>query len=453
MKTTITFFGAAHEVTGSAHLIKHGNKQILLDCGMFQGGDFNEGKNADKFEFDPTLLTSVIISHAHIDHSGRVPKLIKEGYTGDIYMTKGTSEFVKFLWEDAERIMTYNNKKYQSPILFSKDDIKGALASCVGVDYEQKIDLGDGDFAILRDVGHIFGAAYIELHIGGKIIVHSGDVGNDNVPILKETENLHEVDVLLCESTYGDRFHESITERKEVLLDLLEEGFGKGGTIMMPSFSLERTQELLYTFDELSEQDNNLPKFPIFLDSPLAIDVMPTYKKYPEYYDTEACKKYMGGNDFLDFPQLQITRSTEESKKINTIKGPKLIIAGAGMMNGGRIIHHLFRYLPDPNSTLIIVGYQARGTLGRRLYEGAKTVKIFGQDVEVNCTIRAIGALSAHADQNKLIRWISSATKGPKKVYCIHGEEHAATALAHRIKKDLNIEAYVPEKGETVEVE
>ncbi len=448
----ITFHGAAHEVTGSCHLIDTGKKKILLDCGMFQGGDFNEGRNADDFPFDPASINAVLVSHAHNDHSGRIPKLIRDGYTGSIYMTKGTAGLAKLIWQDAYKIMTYNNKKFQSPILFTLEEIDRAVSQCSGVDYHQKVDLGDGDYAIFKDAGHILGASFIEIHIGGKVIAFSGDIGNANVPILKETEQLGSVDVLLCESTYGDRIHETTTERKQIILDLITEGVKRGGTVMIPAFSLERTQELLYELDEMSETDNTLPDAPIFLDSPMAIDALPVYKKHPEYYDEHACKKYTKGNDFFEFPQLIITRSKQESKEINHRKGPKIVIAGAGMMNGGRIVHHLFRYLSDPKSTLIIVGYQARGTLGRRLYEGAEKVKIFGQDVQVKCKIQAIGALSAHGDQNKLVDWIANAEKKPAKVYCVHGEAHAATELAHRIKDDLGIDAFVPELGETIEV-
>ena len=221
---------------------------------------------------------------------------------------------------------------------------------------------------------------------------------------------------------------------------------------MIPAFSLERTQELLYKLHIMSLHDNTLPKAPIYLDSPLAIDAMAVYKKYKEYYDKDASQENHDGDDFLTFPQLRITRSRDESKKINDVHGPKIIIAGSGMMNGGRIVHHAFRYLSDPKSTLIIVGYQAQGTLGRRLYEGAEKVKIFGQDVEVRCKIKAIGALSAHADQNKLMGWIRATKQKPKKVYCIHGEPEAATALAHKIRDEFGIQTFVPEYGEAVEV-
>lgn len=445
----ITFYGAAHEVTGSCHLLDAGNKKILLDCGMFQGSNFNEGKNHDRFPFDPGEVDILLVSHAHLDHTGRIPKLIKDGFRGKIYMTKATCELARLIWVDAWHIMKYNHKKYQSPILFDEADVAMAIKRCVGVDYGKAVDLGDGDAAVFKDAGHIFGASFIELNVGGKVIAYSGDIGNNNVPILRETESLGDIDTLICESTYGDRIHETETKRKQILLELIREGFKRGGTIMMPAFSLERTQEILYYLDQMSEHDKTLPDMRIFLDSPMAIDAIPVYNAYPEYYDKEAMEHYARGGDFLDFPELTKTYDTDESKKINSIPGPKMVIAGSGMMNGGRIIHHAVRYLSDPKSTLIIVGYQARGTLGRRLYEGAENVTIFGKKILVRCTIKAIGALSAHGDQNKLVNWIGSAKTAPKKIYFVHGEPHAATALAHRVRDELGIETFVPERGET----
>lgn len=446
----ITFHGAAHEVTGSCHLIETAKTKILLDCGMFQGSDFNEGKNQDAFPFDVKSLQGVVVSHAHLDHTGRIPKLVKDGYEGKIYMTKATVELSRLIWDDAYQIMEYNNKKFQQPLLFSPPDIAEASIQCEGLDYGEAFTVGDLTIKF-HDAGHIFGSAFIEITGEGKTVVFSGDIGNVDAPIIQDTEKLPAIDALLCESTYGDRIHESRAERDQILLSLIQEGVARGGTIMIPAFSLERTQELLYKLHEMSEHDHTLPNVPIYLDSPLAIHAMDVYKKYKEYYDTEA-NQHIGSDDFLDFPQLHVTLTREESKTINNVRGPKIIIAGSGMMNGGRIVHHAFRYVSDPASTLIIVGYQAQGTLGRRLYEGAEHVEIFGEDIPVHCKIKAIGAMSAHADQNKLLSWIQEATKRPAKVYCIHGEPAAATALAHKIRDQFGIQAFVPQPHETVEV-
>lgn len=447
----VTFFGAAHQVTGSCHLIETSQKRILVDCGMFQGSNYNEGRNHDEFGFDPSTIDAVVITHGHLDHTGRIPKLLKEGFAGKIYMTKATVEIAKIIWEDAFKIMTYNHRKFNLPVLYDEGDIAASAAHSVGVEYHEVVDLGGGVTAVFKDAGHIFGSAFIEITADGKTVAFSGDIGNEDAPILKDTEQLGEIDALFCESTYGGRFHESRKKCDETLLNLLEEAIAKGGTIMMPAFSIERTQEILYRLDKLRE-DGRLSDFPIYVDSPMAINAIPVYKRYPEYYDEAASKQYMHGDDFLDFPGLKLTPSREDSKKINRVKGAKMIIAGSGMMTGGRILHHAARYLPDPDSTLIIVGYQAYGTVGRRLYEGAERVKIHGHDVEVNATIKAIGGLSAHGDQDKLLKWVDAAAKKPEKIYCIHGEPESATTLAHAFRDQLGIKSFVPEEKETIEV-
>lgn len=449
----ITFSGASHEVTGSCYLLTISGQKFLVDCGMFQGSDFNEGKNYDVFPFDPKSIHAVLVTHAHLDHVGRLPKLVKEGFSGRIYGTKGTVELARLVLDDAWNIMADDERKYGKPVLYSQEDIASTATLFHGVNYHDTVDLGGGVTAVFRDSGHIFGAAFVEIFGEGKRIGFSGDLGNINVPILKDTENLTPLDALVVESTYGDRFHEDKETRTEIIAHLIEEAVKRGGTIMVPAFSIERTQEFLYELHKLQVHEHRLPEIPIFLDSPLAIDATEVFKRHPEYYDGEAAHEIMVGDDFLHFPQLKVTYTREESKTINSVPGPKMVIAGAGMMNGGRILHHAMRYLPDPNSTLIIVGYQAEGTLGRRLYEGASKVKIHGEDIPVRCTIKAIGGLSAHADQKKLIAWVGSAGGNgiPKKVFCNHGEAHAATELAHRLRDAYpGMQTFVPEYGETV---
>lgn len=448
----IQFCGANKEVTGSCHLLQVGTKNILIDCGMFQGSNYNEGKNHDNFPFDPHDIDVLLVTHAHLDHVGRIPKLVKDGFSGPMYMTEATAELMPLIWYDAWRIMVYNNRKYQTPILFEEVDIQEARTRIKTISYEQTFEFLPSITATFKDAGHIFGSSFIEISAQGKIVAFSGDIGNEDVPILKDTQTLGAIDYLVCESTYGDRIHETAEVRREIIRNLIVDGYKKGGTIMIPAFSLERTQELLYELHELAVHDKTLPKIPIYLDSPLAIDATEVYKKYPAYYDVEAMKHYARGEDMFHLDQLRVTYSKEDSKQINDVKGPKVVIAGAGMMNGGRIVHHALRYLSDRDSTLVLVGYQAVGTLGRKLYEGDERVQIFGQDVSVHCTVKAIGALSAHGDQLKLLQWMGSGKKMPEKVFFVHGEEHAATELSHRLRDTFDVMGIIPEYGETREL-
>lgn len=447
----ITFLGAAGQVTGSCHLVDTGTERILFDCGMHQGTEEREAHNYEPFAFDPRSIDAVVLSHAHLDHTGRIPLLVKSGFLGPIYGTKGTIELATLIWKDSYNIMKYDHKKTGREVLYDEHDISVALSQCEGVDYRTPFHIGDS-MVVLKDAGHIFGSSFIELEHGGTRIGFSGDMGNEHVPILQDSESLSSVDLLICESTYGDRAHTDERMRKDILLEFVKRGFERGGTIMMPAFSLERTQEILYLLDEMIEEDKSLPRFPIFLDSPMAIDALPTYKKYPEYYDTEAAKKYTKGNDFFDFRGLTITRSVDESKEINSVHGSKMIIAGSGMMNGGRIVHHAIRYLSDPNSSLILVGYQAEGTLGRQILDGHKHVRIFRENVEVKCHVEKIHALSAHADQHKLVEWIGSSGTAPKKVCFVHGDKGPAEVLAAVVKETYDIETIVPRMGDSVEV-
>ncbi len=448
----LQFCGANREVTGSCHLLITKNKRILVDCGMFQGSDFNEGKNFDDFPFDPKSIDALLVTHAHHDHVGRIPKLVKDGFGGPIYMTQATTELTPLIWQDAFSIMSYDHEKSDYPMLFQQEDMDRARALCRGVEYGQSIDLGGGVSAVWKDAGHIFGSAFIEVVADGIKIGFSGDIGNDGVPILKETESLSPVDFLLCESTYGDRLHEPVDSRRQIILNAIKRGFARGGTIMIPAFSLERTQEILYELNTLSEYDHTLPNIPIFVDSPLAIDATKVFAKYHNYYDEDARKKYLSGDDFFDFPNLELTYTKLESQKLNRLRGAKLVIAGAGMMNGGRIQHHAIRYLPDPHSTILFVGYQASGTPGRRILDGDKTITLLRQEIRVECAVEYVSTLSGHGDQAKLSRWLGGAASSLQNIWCVHGEERASLAFADLIQDKHNVSTYVPQYKEIVDL-
>lgn len=448
----ITFYGAAGEVTGSNHLVQtKSGKRILLDCGMFQGHDAHR-KNAGAFSYEPASIDAVVVSHAHADHSGRIPKLIKDGFRGNIYMTEATRDIAKIIWDDSVGIMEYQKRKFGESMIFTQDDVEKAFAQCVGVAYHEDVVICEGVTMRLKDAGHIFGSSFVELEAEGKRIGYSGDVGNKNQPILRPTEQLGAYDVLLCESTYGNRLHESDVDKKKMLLDAIKDGCSRGGTIMMPAFSIERTQEILYYLDQLREHDKTLPDIHVYVDSPMAIKAIGVFEKYPDNYNREACAQYMRGENFLDFQMLTLTSSREESKAINHADDPKLIIAGSGMMSGGRMLHHAKRYLPREDCSLIIVGYQAEGTIGRQILDGANYVTIHEEEVPIRCSVLAIGALSAHADQDKLVAWIQDAQQKPGKVYCVHGEPEAASGLAQRLKSDVGIDATVAQGGMTITV-
>lgn len=448
----LTFLGAAREVTGSCTLVTGDRHRILIDCGMFQGRDFIDPRNGEEFPFDVKNLTAVVVTHAHLDHVGRLPLLIKAGYRGSIYATPATIDLLEFILHDAFEIMHYNHEKFGSALLYELTDIALVREQCKPLNYYETRALGlDHEVSIkLYDSGHIFGAAFVELVLEGKRLMFSGDVGNIRVPLLRDTDPVPAgLDVLVCESTYGGRVHESVEVRQVMIERLVREALARGGVLMIPSFSLERTQELLYDLKELIDRQHVFPGVPIFLDSPLAIDALSVYRKYPGYYDAEASRYFKEGEDVFNFQGLVLTRTREESKRINQVPGPKIIIAGAGMMNGGRILHHALRYLSDDRSTLLIVGYQAAGTLGRQILEGHSPVKVLGEMVQVRCRIQAIGALSAHADQRKLLSWILAAHPAPRQVFVNHGEPESSLALALKLK-DQGIVAEVAEPSRQI---
>lgn len=449
----ITFFGGAKSVTGANYLLDSGDIKILVDCGLYQGSKYSEDFNHENFFYNPEEINFVFITHSHTDHVGRLPKLFKEGFRGRVIASKPTIDLASKALPDNLNIITEEARRYGKEPLFELKDLDGVMELAEGFNYEVPIDLGGGIKAILHDAGHILGSTIVEIDFDGKKIYFTGDLGNPPTPLLQPPFFPKDADYAVVESAYGSRIHEDRAARKMMLETIIRETLSKGGTLMIPSFAMERTQELLYELNQLVNH-NQIPRVPIYVDSPLATNLTEVYKKHSSYFNKTAHHVIESGDDIFNFPGLTFTRTADESKAINNVVGPKIIIAGSGMSMGGRILHHEMRYLPDPNSAILFVGYQVQGSLGRRILDGEKEVGIFGEKISVNCQIRAIGGYSAHADQAMLLKWIESAGSGGnlKKVFIVQGEEDSSSILAEKTKTDLKIDAVVPNQGESFEL-
>lgn len=440
----ITFYGGVQSVTGANYLVASDTTKILVDCGLYQGNNAQDQLNFEPFPYDVRAIDALIITHSHIDHIGRVPSLVKAGFRGKIYSTPPTRDASYFLLLDSEHLVADVAHDLHHDVLYSANDIEAAFARWEGVPYYHSFPVGDLTIS-LYNAGHILGSSCVLIHDAqGKRVVFSGDLGNSPAPMLGDRDVLPDTDWCVLESAYGDRVHEDRIERRELLEDAIEDTVRQGGVLMIPAFAMERTQELLSELDALIGE-GRIPRLPVFMDSPLAIKLTSVYKKH---------RDYLKGNGDLDlsFPGLQMTETTEQSKAINDVLPPKVIIAGSGMSNGGRILHHERRYLPDPKSTLLIIGYQAEGTFGRRIIDGAKTVSLFGEEIPVRCRVKNIAGYSAHADQTQLLQWLEPRHETVQKVFLVQGEAEASVALATRIRDDLAIEALVPAMGQVYEL-
>ncbi|MBT3395269.1 MBL fold metallo-hydrolase [archaeon] len=457
----IKFCGAAKIVTGSCYHITTNNKQILVDCGMFQGRKEITKLNYEPFKFNPKKIDYVFLTHAHIDHSGLLPKLKKEGFKGKVFATTATKDLCKIMLEDSANLqvreISYENRRRrrnglpEREPLYQVKDAKSIMSSFGKILYNKTYRITEGIKVRYRDAGHIIGSAIIELYITEKNkekkIVFSGDLGQWDAPIIRDPTIIETADYVLIESTYGDRLHEDIGIRDDLLLKYVKETYKKGGKLLIPSFAIERTQELLYAFNKLIK-DGKLPNEKIFLDSPLAIKATEIFKKHKEMYDAETLRKY---KDPFNFKNLKYTLATEESMKLNKLKGPHIIIAGSGMCTGGRIRHHFKHGIWDPKNTVLFVGYQAEGTLGRHIIEGEKKIRMMGIEVAVKADIKKINSFSAHADANELIKWVLGFKKKPKKIFIVHGEEKSTIAIKSKLDKE-GFETYIPELGEELTI-
>jgi len=439
----LTFCGGAKAVTGSNYLLESNGRKILIDCGLQQGGHFAEKQNFEPFPYEPSEIDAVFITHAHIDHIGRLPKLFRDGFRGTVYSTRPTLDFAELMLLDSEHLLNKESEREGRPPLYTAEDIANLMPHWQGIKYHQPVTVGNFKITFF-DAGHILGSAIIQVEAEGKTILFSGDLGNSPAPIIQPTETFSAADYCLIESTYGDRLHEAADKRQEILEDSIEDTVKNGGVLMIPAFALERTQELLFHLHELFEK-GRVPQIPTFIDSPLAIKLTAIYKKYESYFNQNILKMERAGDDILNFQGLRLTLTTEQSKEINNVPPPKIIMAGSGMSNGGRILHHERRYLSDPNSMILFVGYQAAGSPGRRILDGAPRIRIFGEEVPVRCHVRSISAYSAHADQAQLLHWLKPLRLSLKKVFVVQGEEAASNVLAGKIRDEFALEALVPE--------
>jgi len=450
----LTFCGGAKNLTGANYLLESGGKKkkskVLIDCGLFQGSSFCEKLNYKPFPYNPKEIEAVLITHSHIDHIGRLPQLYKAGFRGKIFSTPPARDFSEELLIDSEHLLTNEAEEKRLAPIYSLEDIVKTMALWETTEYHQKFAINDFEIEFF-DAGHILGSAFIKIkEKNGPSVVFSGDLGNMPAPLLKNTETIKEADYALIESAYGGRLHEDLAVRKDMLEDAIEEVAKSGGVLMIPAFALERTQELLFELNELVE-NSRIPKTPVFIDSPLAIKLTSVYKKYsqnPAYFGTEAISLLRKGDAIFDFPGLKLTLTVQQSKEINDVPPPKVIIAGAGMSQGGRILHHERRYLSDPKSVILFITYQVKDSLGRRILDRAETVKIFNEEIPVKCRIKTIAGYSAHADQPQLLNWLRPMRLSLKKVFLVQGEEDQMQFLSQKIIDELAIETTIPLLGE-----
>ncbi len=465
MNIKLSFLGAAKNVTGSKFLLEVNGSKILVDCGLYQERDFR-CRNWEKFPISPKSIDAILLTHAHLDHCGFIPKLKKEGFEGKVYATAATVDISKIVLLDSghlqEEDAAYKKKRHKKEgrcgphpevPLYTAKDAEDSFSLLRSVPFDKSIEIVDGISATWREAGHILGSATIEVEVRNngntKKIVFSGDIGRWDKPILRDPEPIKSADYLLIESTYGDRVHQDEKTPEEMLEGVINDTVIRGGNIIIPSFALERAQEILYHLNNLLLEER-IPPLMVFVDSPMAIDVTNVFKRHPELYDEEMSELIENHESPFSFPGLQLTRTTSQSKAINNIKGSAIIIAGSGMCTGGRIKHHLANNISRPESTILFVGYQAVGTLGRQIVEGAKEVRILGKMHEVKAQVVQINGFSGHADRNELLRWLNSFERDPKHTFVVHGEPESSSAFAELIRSRKGWDCSIPEYGQMV---
>jgi len=458
----LEFFGAAGEVTGSCHILRLNGKQFLLDCGLIQGSREQEARNRDPFPFDPAEIDAVVLSHAHIDHSGRLPLLVKRGFTGPIHCHFATKDLCGILLEDSaslqQRDAEYANRKRPEmpPIepLYRIEDARQVLGQLKGYHYKEKVEISSGVSIRFQDAGHIIGSTSVEVWLEeGDVkrkIVFSGDLGQYDTPILNDPAVIEQADLVLMESTYGGRRHRERSQTHDEIGEIISEAHHGKGNILIPAFAIGRSQEVLYTLGT-NYEEWAMHRWHVFLDSPMAIEATKVYWDYPHLYDEEATKFRRSVHEMPRLKNLHLTASTEESMVINRVRSGAIIIAGSGMCNGGRIRHHLKHNIARKECHVVIVGYQAPGTLGRRLVDGESEVKIKGKWLQVKAKIHTVGGLSAHGDENDLVRWFRSFKSKPP-VWLVHGETRSAKKMEQKLQNEAGVKATVAESGSRIDL-
>ena len=444
MSPALTFLGAAGTVTGSKFLFEAAPARVLLECGLFQGPRELSDRNWAAPSVAPASLDAVVLSHAHIDHSGYLPRLVRDGFRKPIYCSTGTADLLRIMLPDAahlnEEEALHRNRvgatTHQPALpLFTVADAARALALVRPVPFGTPFAPAAGVEATLTLSGHILGASVVHVNAGGRRLVYSGDLGRYDAPVMRDPAPVTEADVLLVESTYGDRVHPR-EDPAAVLTDAVARAARARGWLLVPAFAIGRAQELLYLLHEL-ETAGRIPRLPVYLDSPMAIEATAIYTRHADEHDADTERLAAAGERPFSPPRLQLARTPDDSKRLNDVAGPVIVIAGSGMATGGRILHHLERRLPDPSTIVLFVGYQAAGTLGRLLRDGARAVRIFGQEVPVKATVLSTDALSAHADRDEILRWLRGFRTPPAMTYTVHGEPEGARALAETITRTL----------------